>query len=463
MKEKRFNRGLSNFFLTLLSFYLVSCGPKSTEPDDSSISSYENEQVQSNINEIRRALFNEQGYSSYEWTLVLFGKVETIWSDLDSNKYPPEDLKKLERGNSIFDSLPEEIKNRVLTVNQFFAGSVTVYGDNDTPVATPLNEINPDLGAHELALVKSELIGPLHRAGFGMNYWQKKSSTDHIEAFADGGCTSIARGSAITDDTFKDLISHYITDTDNSINCPSASDTSDTSDTYEGKYNCDYGETINHWDVSEVTDMTDAFENQDTFNDDISCWDTSSVKKMTSMFYGAKAFNQNINSNQEAGSWDTSRVKNMQNMFHGAKAFNQDISSWNTSKVTNMFGMFYGAKAFNKYIGYDSNNDYWNTSNVTSMYKMFQGASAFNQDIGNWNMSSVTGVGSMFQNASSFNQNISNWDTSQFLYTGAMFYSATHFNNGAEPGSKPPCLGWVTDYMPSLQDTPYRGNCTTDE
>ena len=250
--------------------------------------------------------------------------------------------------------------------------------------------------------------------------------------------------------------------------------------------------SISDWDTSLITDMSDLFTNESTFNDDISNWDVSSVTDMTRMFEGATSFNNNISNwdvssvtntdamfneassfngnistwnvssvtdmvrmfegatsfNNDIGNWDVSSVLNMSNMFNNTMSFNQDLSTWNVSFVTNMTGMFEGATSFNENI---SN---WNVSSVTDMVRMFEGATSFNNDIGNWdvssvlnmsnmfnntmsfnqdlstwNVSSVTNMTGMFENASSFNENISNWNVSSITDMVGMFEGATSFNN----------------------------------
>ena len=113
-----------------------------------------------------------------------------------------------------------------------------------------------------------------------------------------------------------------------------------------------YGE-INTWDVSQVTDMSELFEDKTTFNDDIS-------------------------------NWDVSNVTNMDLMFANATAFNQNIGTWNVSSVTAMYQMFINATSFNGPI----NN--WNVSNVTDMREMFSFASAFQQPLNLWELDSLT-------------------------------------------------------------------------
>ena len=65
-----------------------------------------------------------------------------------------------------------------------------------------------------------------------------------------------------------------------------------------------YG-TINSWNVSLITDMSDLFKEKTTFNDDISNWNVSNVTTMGRMFQECRAFNQDISS------WDVSSVTNM--------------------------------------------------------------------------------------------------------------------------------------------------------
>ena len=64
------------------------------------------------------------------------------------------------------------------------------------------------------------------------------------------------------------------------------------------------------WDVSQVTDMSEAFRDKEVFNGDLSSWDVSSVTDMNSMFSSAHAFNGDISS------WDVSSVTNLSNFLY---------------------------------------------------------------------------------------------------------------------------------------------------
>lgn len=151
------------------------------------------------------------------------------------------------------------------------------------------------------------------------------------------------------------------------------------------------------WDVSNVTNMSNAFAQDDDFNADIGNWDVSNVTYMNQMFYYNLAFNQDISS------WNVSKVTSMYSMFESASIFNQDISSWDVSNVTDTSSMFHSSSSFKGDISS------WDMVNNINMQAMFYNASSFNQDIGSWDVSNVTNMTYMFKSASSFNQDISSW------------------------------------------------------
>ena len=104
---------------------------------------------------------------------------------------------------------------------------------------------------------------------------------------------------------------------------------------------------IKSWDVSQVTDMTELFVDedglnlQDSFRGDLSLWDVSNVTSMQRMFADCKQFNGNLSK------WDTSSVTDMGGMFDHCETFNANLSTWNVSKVTDMTAMFLGCASFN--------------------------------------------------------------------------------------------------------------------
>ena len=152
-----------------------------------------------------------------------------------------------------------------------------------------------------------------------------------------------------------------------------------------------YGD-INTWDVTNITDMSNLFYMQGSFNENIADWDTSNVTRMANMFMFCYSFNQDI------GNWDTSNVTDMSNLFRMATSFNKDIGSWDTSNVTDMYGMFNGTDSFNRDIGA------WDTSNVTNMNAMFYFAASFNQNISSWCVTNITSEPSNFSGFSALSQ-----------------------------------------------------------
>lgn len=112
---------------------------------------------------------------------------------------------------------------------------------------------------------------------------------------------------------------------------------------------------IDHWDTSEVTDMsflffygrcpqnvlqelcTDALKN---FNEDLSLWDTSQVTSMDSMFFNCEKFNKDISA------WNVAKVEIIDRIFYNAQDFNADVGRWNVTSVKKLDHAFKGANSF---------------------------------------------------------------------------------------------------------------------
>jgi surface protein len=177
-----------------------------------------------------------------------------------------------------------------------------------------------------------------------------------------------------------------------------------------------FNKNINHWDTSNVDTMSNMFNFAGSFNQPLNNWDVSNVTTMLRMFSSATSFNQNLNN------WDVSKVTNMDSMFRDATSFNQPLNNWDVSKVTNMNFMFRDATSFNQPL----NN--WDVSSLTQTISMFMGADAFNQSLNNWDVSNLTTIRFMFSGTSNFNQPLNNWDVSNVEDMYAMFQGATAFN-----------------------------------
>lgn len=124
--------------------------------------------------------------------------------------------------------------------------------------------------------------------------------------------------------------------------------------------NLPYYSTIEKWDTSLITIMSNLFLNQTTFNDDIGNWVTSIVTDISNMFIGATSFNQ------YNGGWDTSILRTTQPqpgcayMFRNTTAFIQDIRVWNVrttgayTPADTMSSMFHGATLMLAFYSTDS-------------------------------------------------------------------------------------------------------------
>jgi len=95
----------------------------------------------------------------------------------------------------------------------------------------------------------------------------------------------------------------------------------------------EFGE-IEDWVVSQVTDMSNLFRDNEDFNDDISGWDVCSVIDMTHMFDGATTFNRDLSE------WDMHNVTDMRYMFYKAAVFMYPMEGWHIDAQAYLINMF---------------------------------------------------------------------------------------------------------------------------
>lgn len=94
---------------------------------------------------------------------------------------------------------------------------------------------------------------------------------------------------------------------------------------------------IANWNTSKVTNMAGMFHGNNKFNQNIGAWDVSKVTDMNYMLGSSTpvptplVFNNGGSSS--INNWSTALVTNMSNMFRNNPSFNQPIGNWNVSNV----------------------------------------------------------------------------------------------------------------------------------
>ena len=163
---------------------------------------------------------------------------------------------------------------------------------------------------------------------------------------------------------------------------------------------------VGSWDVSNVISFYDMFKdtyfNATASNSDISSWNTVSAVNMSGMFHtaGSSWSGGTAGFGADIGGWDVSNVKDMSEMFEENEDFDINIGAWDVSSVVNMNEMFQDCPSFSNNGSADIAN--WDTSSVTDMGEMFENATSFNQDLSGWDVSSVTDYGQFDDGATSW-------------------------------------------------------------
>ena len=127
--------------------------------------------------------------------------------------------------------------------------------------------------------------------------------------------------------------------------------------------NHDFNIDFNHYDTSDVVDMSQMFLGCMTLTYlDLSNFKTTNVTDMSRMFFACFQL-----ANLNVSNFDTSNVTNMKEMFYTANfLIKLDLSSFDTSKVTNMERIFANCISL-RYL--DVSN--FDVSNVTEMKEAF--------------------------------------------------------------------------------------------
>ena len=156
-----------------------------------------------------------------------------------------------------------------------------------------------------------------------------------------------------------------------------------------------------NWDMSGVTNYTNCFLGNASFNGNLGGWVHSSVTSVAKMFSSATSFN-----GTGLNTWDTSGVTNWGEFARNATSFNSDVSDW----VVNgsMALAFFGCSAFE-----GTGCSTWDVSGMTSAQSLFSQCFLFSNNISGWDTSSCTNMTSMLRNCDAFDRDISSWDINQ--------------------------------------------------
>jgi surface protein len=178
-----------------------------------------------------------------------------------------------------------------------------------------------------------------------------------------------------------------------------------------------YG-NIETWNTSKITDMSDLFKNNKSFNADISRWNVDKVLTTTNYSdFGESSplcisnmclIPSKIRNLYACGGQQPSAFENKTDLIKAIKRY--------PTNGCNIGG------SYNYPLQYpDGNIEAWNTSNVTDMSSLNFGPD-FNADISRWDTSKTTNMTYMFTSAKSFNQDISNWNVDNVPISNSRFF-----------------------------------------
>ena len=170
-----------------------------------------------------------------------------------------------------------------------------------------------------------------------------------------------------------------------------------------------------------LKDISGAFKNS-TRKDfsGLETWDVSNVENMGDLFENCPNF-----TGIEIENWNVSKVKDMGNLFKDCKNFNADLSRWNVSKVEYLDFSFGGCKSFT---GKGLEN--WNTTNLKQLHGAFSNCERFNADLSRWKTSKVRDVAYLFHGCKSFTgKGLEKWNLSDLKHYDKLVFKDSGVKN----------------------------------
>lgn len=176
---------------------------------------------------------------------------------------------------------------------------------------------------------------------------------------------------------------------------------------------------LSSWDLSHVTDMSDAFSHDRALTSLKLGKTTGAVTSMEEMLVGDSALTA-----VDAADWNTSSLQDPESLFQGdAGLTSLDLSGWDTSHLTSLSNVFHGLSNLTSL-----NVSNWDTSHVTNFVQTFQDVKNLpTLDVSNWNVSSGSQFAEMFRGDSALTGlDLSRWQTGAIAYMDYMFANDSH-------------------------------------
>jgi len=144
--------------------------------------------------------------------------------------------------------------------------------------------------------------------------------------------------------------------------------------------------TYTAWDMTGRTSITGILQNCQAFDKEVTDWDVSSVTNFSNAFSGATVFNNGgvVAAGTGLDTWNVSSALTISGMFADADGFTGELNGWGskTSGITDMSICFQRTP-------YNNSLSAWDTSSVNSMYRMFYQCNGFNQPLTSWSIASL--------------------------------------------------------------------------